>query len=94
MAFVCAGYVAIEGQGKWQMDIQSKNAFIYIKDNGAVHESLRERAFGSVAIDDVDYPIIDINGRNLKRTWSLLSDPLQQGDDRIKLMHNPKLMGW
>ena len=41
-----------------------------------------------------DYPIIDIQGRELKRTWSLLSTPLLIGDNTIKLMHNPLLMGW
>ena len=45
-AFICAGYVAVEGQGKWDMDLQDKDAYIYIKDNGAVHNHLRFRAFG------------------------------------------------
>lgn len=45
-AFLCAGYVAIEGQGKWDMDLQVKDAYVYIKDNGAVHHNLRSRAFG------------------------------------------------
>ena len=93
-AFICAGYIAVEGLGKWEMELQSKDAFIYIKDNGAVHPKLRSRSFGSVAVDDVDFPIIDINGRELARTWSLLSKPLQQGNGRINLMHNPDLMGW
>ena len=41
-----------------------------------------------------DYPIIDIKGRELKRTWSVLANPIKIGDDSIKLMHNPNLMGW
>jgi hypothetical protein len=93
-AFLCAGYVAVEGHGKWDMDLQDKDAFIYIKDNGAIHSSLRSRAFGSHASADSDYPIIDINGRELVRTWSLLSEPIQTGDDKVELMHNAHLMKW
>ena len=93
-AFVCAGYIAIEGQGKWEMDIQVNEAYIYIKDNGAVHSELRSRALGSWAETSSDYPMIDITGRDLTRTWSLLSVPIQSGDSMIKLMHNAELMGW
>ena len=93
-AFVCAGYVAIEEQGKWDMDMQCKDAYIYIKANGAVHPHLRSRAFGSYAATGSDYPTIDITGRELARTWSLLSTPIQAGDSKIELMHNAHLMGW
>lgn len=93
-AFLCAGYVAMEGMGKWDMDLQSKDAFIYVKDNGAVHQGLRSRAFGSYASAASDYPTIDINGRELARTWSLLSTPVQRGDTKITLMHNANLMNW
>ncbi len=93
-SYLCAGYVAVEGQGKWDMDLQDKDAYIYIKDNGAVHKGLRSRAFGSYAATDSDYPVIDINGRELVRTWSLLSEPIQVGNDKVKLMHNAHLMGW
>ena len=93
-AFMCAGYIAVEGLGKWEMDVQSKDSFVYIKDNGAVHPMLRSRSFGSAAMNIGDYPTIEISGRELSRTWSLLSKPLQQGDDTVQLMHNPKFMGW
>ena len=93
-AFMCAGYIALEGFGKWEMDVQTKDSFVYIKDNGAVHSKLRSRGFGSIALNTGDYPTIDINGRELARTWSLLSKPLQQGDDTVQLMHNPNFMGW
>ncbi|KAL9179269.1 hypothetical protein ACHAXT_008559 [Thalassiosira profunda] len=93
-AFLCTGYVAVEGQGSWEIDLQEKDAFIFIKDNGAIHHHLRSRAFGSYAATASDYPIIDIKGRELVRTWSLLSDPLQSGDDKMNLMHNAHLMGW
>lgn len=45
-AFLCAGFVAVEGQGRWEMDVQAGEAFIYIKDNGYEHPNLRSRAFG------------------------------------------------
>mmetsp|Transcript_15892 Transcript_15892/g.33623 ORF Transcript_15892/g.33623 Transcript_15892/m.33623 type:complete len:226 (+) Transcript_15892:504-1181(+) len=93
-AFICAGYVAVEGQGKWDMDLQVKDAYIYIKDNGAVHHHLRARAFGSYASTATDYPTIDINGRELVRTWSLLSHPIRSGDNKMSLMHDAHLMGW
>ena len=48
----------------------------------------------SHAMLPTDYPIIDIKGRELKRTWSVLANPIKIGDDSIKLMHNPNLMGW
>ena len=49
--FVCAGYIVVEGLGKWEMNVQggsksSNNAVIYIKDNGFEHAHLRSRAFG------------------------------------------------
>lgn len=94
-AFLCAGYVAVEGElGKFEMQLEYKDAFVYIKDNGAVHSHLRSRAFGSTAMNSGDYPTIDIKGRDLARTWSLLAKPLRQGENRIDLMHNTNLMGW
>ena len=48
--FVCAGYIVVEGLGKWEMNVQgskgNKNPVIYIKDNGFEHAHLRSRAFG------------------------------------------------
>jgi len=95
--YLCAGYVAVEGNGSFLMDIQQirQSAWIYIKDNGAQHPDLRVRGFGGVARENSDdNPTIDIQGRKLIRTWSLLSSPLLQGENTMKLMHNPTLMGW
>lgn len=41
-----------------------------------------------------DYPVIDIQGRELTRTWSVLAKTLQPGDTRISMMHDANLMGW
>ena len=93
-AYLCAGYIAIEGTGQWNMNVQQKNSWIYIKDNGAVHNQLRTRTFGAVAMNPGDYPILDLQGRELTRTLSLLSSPLKNGDVTMKLLHKPDLMGW
>jgi hypothetical protein len=92
--FLCAGYVAVEGRGRFAMDLQIKSGYVYIKDNGAVHAHLHSRAFGSVATSTGDYPVVEISGRELARTWSLLSKPLFVGDTKMTLMHNANLMGW
>lgn len=89
-SYLCAGYIAIEDRGSWDMKLQSKLAWIYIKDNGAYHPKLRSRSFGSVGSN----PMVNIEGRLLDRTWSLLSKPLVAGDEKMKLMHNAALMGW
>ncbi len=98
-SYICAGYIAVEGNGQWYMKVQQNNnrGWIYLKDNGAVHTHLRSRAFGAVATadsSDNDHPVIDIQGRELKRSWSLLSQPLLTGENTMKLLHNPTLMNW
>lgn len=93
-AFLCAGYIAVEGNGSWNMNVQSHSAWIYIKDNGARHSKLKSRAFGSVAINEGDNPTVNIEGKKLDRTWSLLSKPLKEGDRSMNLMHEPISMGW
>lgn len=93
-AFLCSGYVAVEGNGIWDMNLQSKSAWIYIKDNGAYHPMLRTRAFGAAGMDNEDHPTIKIVGRQLERTWSLLSKTLSVGDKNMHLMHHPFFMGW
>ncbi len=95
-SFLCSGYIAVENNGSWNMNVKlnSHTAWIYIKDNGATHPTLRTRAFGAYASNSNESPTIDIQGRELVRTWSLLSQPLQLGQTTMKLMHNPLLMKW
>ena len=92
--FLCAGYVAVKGRGRFTMDVQIGSAYVYIKDNGAVHQHLRSCAFGGIATSAEDYPVVKISGRELARTWSLLSKPLVVGNNKMMLMHNTNLMGW
>jgi hypothetical protein len=93
-SFLCAGYIAIEEQGSWNMKLESNSAWIYLKDNGTSHVMLRSRSFGGAAMNDGDNPLVSIEGRQLERTWSLLSKSLVTGDDKMVLLHNPTLMGW
>lgn len=96
--WLCAGYVAMEVGGAFTLKLQeaSKHAWIYITNNGATHPSLRTRSFGAVGTkdDSDDQPMIDIQGRELDRTWSLLETPLVEGSSKLKLLHHPLHMGW
>ena len=92
--FVCSGYVAIEDNGSWNMNLSSKSGWMFIKDNGAYHPKLRTRAFGSTSSSSSFLPSVNIEGKKMERTWSLLSKPLSIGDIEMKLLHNPNMMGW
>lgn len=98
--FLCGGYIVVEVNGSFQMhlnsnDADTKKAWIYIKNNGAVHPELRSRSFGTFKTKySNDNPTMEIRGRDLSRTWSLLSKPLYPGMNTMNLMHNPVLMGW
>ena len=94
-AFLCSGYVAVENDGIFDMNLQQKNGWIYIKDNNAVHHHLRSRSFGgAVPHDSNQNPKVYISGKKLDRTWSLLAKPLTIGQSTITLLHNPSLMKW
>jgi hypothetical protein len=92
--YLCAGYVAVEENGSFSMSLQEDGmGWVYIKDNGAEHPMLRTRAFGTAGSGS-DNPTVDIDGREMKRTWTLLSQPLNVGDMTMKVMHDPARMGW
>jgi len=95
--YLCGGYVVVENNGSFQMElnISNRQGWIYIKNNGAVHPKLRSRSFGTYKTrGSNENPTMDIKGRELIRTWSLLSNTLQQGSSTMKLLHNPTIMGW
>ena len=102
--FLCGGYVVVENNGSFLMDLnddfntnqKKQTAWIYIKNNGAVHPELRSRALGTYheRYSTVDNPILILKGRSLKRTWSLLSKPLEVGMTQLQLLHHPLDMGW
>jgi hypothetical protein len=71
------------------MNLESKRGFIYIKNNGAKHPTIYTRAFGSYNSGK-----INILGRKLTRTWSLLAEKAYFGMNTITLSHDPQKMGW
>jgi len=95
--FLCGGYVVVENNGSFEMTLNgNKNGWIYVKNNGASHPELLLRSFGTFKKRwSSDNPRMEISGRNdLKRTWSLLSEPLYPSSRTMKLLHNPAQMGW
>jgi hypothetical protein len=91
--WLCAGYVAVEDGGRWEMELnRPKMAWIYLKDNGAVHPNLGVRVFGSYAnydhggmpggmsMSDPVTPYLQVLGHELGRTWSLLGEGLRVQD--------------
>ena len=99
--WLCGGYIAVEDGGKFIMNLQdpTKRAWVYIKDNGATHPIGRKRFFGSAVPHPFPSglaatPIVEISGREMVRTWSLLSAPLLEGENTIQLFHSPLRMGW
>jgi hypothetical protein len=97
--WLCAGYVAVEDNGSFDLIVTGADlaAYIYIKDNGLKHESLRSRAFGGVVTEGVSepgYPRVVVAGRPMARTWSLLAFTVPEGADSITLVHDVAAMGW
>jgi len=94
--WLCAGYIAIESGGSFELNLQDeeKRAWVYIMNNGAFHPTLKSRSFGAVGNEGEDNMMINIQGRDLKRTWSLLQQPLLPGSRKMKLLHQPLEMGW
>jgi uncharacterized protein YaiE (UPF0345 family) len=91
--YLCGGYIVVEGQGQFKLQVETKRAWVYIRNNGAVHPGLRSRALGSDATGGGN-PYLEIQGRTLLRTWSLLSEPVSIGSNRLQLLHNGNDMGW
>jgi hypothetical protein len=96
--WLCAGFIAVESQGHFVMNVQdaTKTSWIFVMNNGAVHPIGGSRFFGGVASHDgmTSSPVIEIKGRTLSRTWSLLSEPLNAGQNKLNLLHSPLRMGW
>ena len=88
--WLCSGYVVVPPGGVFNMSLRSgaRRGWIYLKANGAAHESLGQRVFGG------SQSTIDVAGRPLRRTWSLLGAPAATGSGTIALLHNPSEAGW
>lgn len=75
----------------------NKRGWIYLKDNGAIHPMGRSRFFGGVGDGECVNsfgPTVDITGRKMQRTWSLLAEPFLTNHESFKLLHSPIRMGW
>lgn len=81
--WLCAGYVAVD-KGELNMKLTKKKGYIYIKNNNAKSDELSYRALGSY-----NKGKINIIGRTLNRTWSLLSKKIVRSVNSISLMHDP-----
>jgi len=96
--YLCAGYVVTEGNGVFNLSLSNsaKQAFIYIKDNGAMHPSVGARVFGGSheSATIAGYPLVELTGSAHRRTWTLLSKTAQIGDSSIRVMHDVASMGW
>ncbi|CAF4040020.1 unnamed protein product [Adineta steineri] len=66
--WLCAGYIAVDG-GQFDMNLISKQGYIYIKNNGLKHPTVYTRAFAALNTGK-----IYVSGRSLARTWSLLAN--------------------
>ena len=86
--WLCAGYVATEAGGVFNITVHEHRAWVYVKDNSAYHANLTVRAFGGVK------STIELSGRPLRRTWSLLAEPVSADAQSITLLHDPLAMGW
>ena len=91
----CAGYVVAEDSATINIDVQdpAKQAIVYIKNNALRHANLGVRAFG-VDGSARGSPLLDIKGRHLTRTWSLLAKTLNVGETMLQLKHDAMMMGW
>ena len=69
------------------MNLVNKKGYIYIKNNGLKNPSIFTRAFGSY-----NKGKINVVGRKLERTWSLLAKKAYFGMTTISLSHNPVQM--
>lgn len=69
------------------MNLVDKTGFIYIKNNGLKDDAIKTRAFGAYGAGK-----IQVTGRSLSRTWSLLAEKAIYGMDTISLLHNPQQM--
>jgi len=89
LQWLCAGVVAVNDSGVINIDVTQKQAWIYIQNNGVGDPNLGWRAFGGY-----NNASIYVNGRPMRRTWSLLAASPAVGSASISLMHDPKDMGW
>lgn len=94
---LAAGYVLVQGSGHLSVgtaaEPMEERATIYLKHNGASHPALGERFLGGNGGGDSS-PTIEIHGRPLARTWSLLASDAPAGATSLHLKHGAAASGW
>lgn len=69
------------------MNLSIKHGYIYIKNNGLKGQAIQTRSFGAYNSGK-----INVIGRKLARTWSLLAEKAFYGMGAISLSHDPEKM--
>ncbi|CAK9057639.1 Cell surface hyaluronidase (Cell migration-inducing hyaluronidase 2) (Transmembrane protein 2) [Durusdinium trenchii] len=88
-----AGYILVAEGGYFQVGSRTKpmelSATIYIKRGSESHQWFGDRFLASEGEARVE-----IHGRRLKRTWTLLARTAEKDDKQLFLKHDPLEMGW
>ena len=93
--YLCAGYILVVGSASsFSLTLNHKLSWggIYIKNNGATPTNVEQVGMRVLGTNKEGNMIIQ--GRGMKRTWSLLSGDFQVGDGEMQLLHNVDEMGW
>ena len=89
-----AGYVVAESMGEIIIGTPTSPAprgtTIYIKNNGKSHEHLEARSFGNHG----HHSKLDVYGKPLSETWSLLVETAYEGQDMIQVDGRMEDAGW
>lgn len=88
-----AGYVLVASGGHLKIGTQDnpmeRRATVYITRNDHMHNVLGKRFLGGVGSG-----VIDIHGRKLERTWTLLTSTGFPQQSVLQLKDDPAAMGW
>jgi len=87
--YLCAGYILFYSGSVCNINLNQMRGYIYLKNNGLVHPYYGVRFLGAESPAS-----LDIIGRPLRRTWSLLSRDFVVGQNKLYLMHGVADMGW
>ena len=91
-----SGFVCVEEDGKFTLGSDANpmtlTATIYLKNNGFAHPAIGKRVFGGYSGSNLIGPNIEIVGRVLLRTWTLLTANALPNQNTIQVEHSN--MGW
>ena len=93
-------YVVAEDNGIIRINLNdvTKRGYVYIKDNNVAHANpfFSKRAFGGLRTAGstiAGYPLLEIAGAPLRRTWSLLAETVEAGATTVQVLHDGAAMG-